>query len=167
VTRPHEDLEIGVFRDDQSALRSCLAGWDLFKCARPGFWDPWEEDERPELPVHQVLARPPGSAPLPEPWDPAGDELQFFLYDVDGGVWVSRRDPSVTRPVAEVQLRSASGLPIVAPEIQLLYKAKHHLDKDEYDFQRVVPRLSAEQREWLKHGLEVVHPGDPWLAHLG
>ena len=42
MTRPHEDLEIGVFRDDQSALRSCLAGWDLCKCARPGFWDPWE-----------------------------------------------------------------------------------------------------------------------------
>ena len=77
-----------------------------------------------------------------------------------------RRDPSVRRPVAEVSARSASGLPVVVPEIQLLYKAKHHLEKDEHDFRAALPRLSPEQREWLRRALEIVHPGDPWLDHL-
>ena len=68
--------------------------------------------------------------------------------------------------MAELSIRSASGLPIVVPEIQLLYKAKHHLEKDEHDFRAAVPLLSPQQREWLKQSLEVVHPGDPWLAEL-
>jgi hypothetical protein len=166
VTRPHEDLEIGIFRDDQAALRSCLAGWELLKCERPGWLDPWKEGEQLELPVHQVFARPPGSEPLVQPWEPGGDELQFFLNDVDGDLWVCRRDPAVTRPVDEICVRSASGLPIVVPEIQLLYKAKHHKEKDEHDFRSALPRLSSERREWLKWSLEVVHPGDPWLDGL-
>jgi hypothetical protein len=166
VTRPHEDLEIGIFRGDQAALRSCFAGWELLKCERPGWLDPWDEEDWLELPVHQVFARPPGSEPLQQPWEPGGDELQFFLNDVEEGVWVCRRDPSVRRPAAEVFTRSASGLPMVTAEIQLLYKAKHHLEKDEHDFQAALPRLSPEQREWLRGSLEVVHPGDPWLAPL-
>ena len=72
-----------------------------------------------------------------------------------------------SRPIGEIELRSASGIPIVAPEIQLLYKAKHHLDKDERDFRATVGRLSDERRSWLREALEIVHPGDPWLAELG
>jgi hypothetical protein len=166
VTRPHEDLEVGILRADQRRLHTHLAGWELLKCERPGWLDAWEADERLELPVHQVFARPPGSAPLQQPWEPGGDELQFFLNDVEDGVWVCRRDPAVTRPVDQTELRSASGIPIVAPEIQLLYKAKHHLDKDEHDFRATVGRLSAEQLEWLREALEIVHPGDPWIAEL-
>ena len=147
------------------ALRSCFAGWELLKSEREGWLDPWADDDRLELPVHQVFARPPGSEPLQQPWE-GGDELQFFLNDAEDDVWLCRRDPSVTRPVVELWTRSASGLPIVVPEIQLLYKAKHHLEKDEHDFRAAVPRLSPQQRQWLKWSLEVVHPGDPWLAEL-
>jgi hypothetical protein len=166
MTRSHEDVEVGIFRDDQPALRACFAGWELLKCERPGLLDPWQNGERLELPVHQVFARPPGSPPLEQPWEPGGDELQFFLNDVEDGVWLCRRDPSVTRPASEVWIRSASGLPIAAPEIQLLYKAKHHLEKDEHDFRATIGRLTDERRSWLRQALEVVHPGDPWLAQL-
>ncbi len=31
VTRPHSDVEIGLFREHQSALRTQLAGWRLTK----------------------------------------------------------------------------------------------------------------------------------------
>jgi hypothetical protein len=166
VTRPHEDIEVGIFRADQGALQAHLAEWRLLKCERPGRLDPWERDDRLELPIHQVFAFPAGSPPPQQPWEPGGDELQFFLNDVEDGVWLCRRDPSVRRPAAEVWTRSASALPIVAPEIQLLYKAKHHLEKDEHDFQVTAPRLSREQREWLTRSLGVVHPADPWLAQL-
>jgi hypothetical protein len=166
VTRAHEDLEVGVLRREQEALRSHLAGWSLFKCERAGAWDPWHEGERLELPVHQVLARPPGSGPPPEPWEPEADELQFFLNEVDGDVWICRRDPRVTKPFEEIVAGTSSGLPAVVPEVQLLYKAKHHLDKDELDFEATLGRLGTAQRVWLREALEIVHPGDPWFSRL-
>jgi len=166
VTRPHEDIEVGIYRADQRRLHTCLAGWELLKSERQGWLDPWEEEEWLELPVHQVFARPPGSPPLEQPWEPGEDELQFFLNDVVGDTWFCRRDAAITRPRSEIELLSESGIPIAAPEIQLLYKAKHHLDKDERDFGAAVRRLSGEQREWLRQALEIVHPGDPWLARL-
>jgi len=164
VTREHEDIEIGIFRHDQQHLRSFFAGWGLFKSVSG--WLPWEEDEWLELPIHQVLLRPPGSGPPPEPWDPRPEELQFFLNDVEDGVWKCRRDQRVTKPVDEVATRSSTGVPIVTPDIQLLYKAKHHLDKDEHDFRQTLPLLSSLQGSWLEHALEIVHPDDPWLHEL-
>jgi hypothetical protein len=166
VTRPHEDVEVGIFRHHQEALWSHLAGWGLLKCARPGAWDGWRQGEQLEPPIHQVLARPPGSGAAPEPWEPGDEELQFFLHEVRGGTWFSRRNPAVTRPVRELYASSRSGILVVAPEVQLLYKAKHHVDKDEHDFRTTVGRLGAEQRQWLKEALELVHPGDPWLEEL-
>lgn len=82
------------------------------------------------------------------------------------GVWTCRRDPRVTRPIEDVFLRSATGIPIVAPEIQLLYKARHHQDKDEHDFGTALPLFSPQQRTWLREALAIVHPNDPWLAEL-
>jgi hypothetical protein len=163
-TREHEDVEVGVFRRDQDALRAHFRGWGRFKSS-PG-WTPWEEDEVLELPIHQVLFRPPGSGPPPEPWEPALEERQVFLEDVEGDVWICRRDPQLRRPLSELTARAPAGIPFVVPEIQLLYKAKHHLDKDEHDFRAVLPLLTSEQRAWLWRALTVVHPGDPWLAEL-
>jgi len=55
---------------------------------------------------------------------------------------------------------------VLAPEVQLLYKAKYHRPKDEHDFARALPRLSDTQRGLLRSTLEEYHPGDPWLAAL-
>src|SRR5207302_1649698 len=44
VTREHEDREVGVFRQDQRALREHLSGWALFKAIMGpdgGAWVPW------------------------------------------------------------------------------------------------------------------------------
>jgi hypothetical protein len=150
----------------KGALWSHLADGELFKLARPGLWDPWEDGKRLALPVHQVLARPPGTGPPPRDWEPRPDEIQVFLNDVEDGVWLCRRDNRVTRPASEVSITSAFGIPVIAPEIQLLYKARHHLDKDEHDFRLTVGRLSPGQRSWLREALEIAHPGDPWLAQI-
>jgi hypothetical protein len=113
-----------------------------------------------------VLARPPGSGTPPESWEPEADELQFFLDDIAGDVWICRRDARVTKPFEQISVVTQSGLPAVVPEVQLLYKAQHHLDKDERDFEATLGRLSPEQQAWLRDGLELVHPGDSWLSRL-
>jgi hypothetical protein len=160
-------VEICVFRHHQDALQRQFADRAQFKCVTRGFWDPWEDDQFLELPIHQILIRPPGAGPpLLDAWNPAPGELQFFLNEVEGGIWLCRRHEHVTRPVREVALRSELGLPIVAPEIQLLYKAAHDDPKNEHDFQLVAGRLQGKQRSWLREALELVHPGHHWLQEL-
>jgi hypothetical protein len=159
VTRGHEDLEVGVFREDQQALRDHLAGWEVKKCvSRPdgGEWVAWEEGEWLELPIHQLLA-------LQAIADPP--EFEFFLNDVVDGQWKFRRT-GYTRPVEEICLCSTHGIPILAPEIQLLYKAKWHREKDEHDFRIALQAMSEAQRGWLRTALERNHPEDPWIAAL-
>jgi len=160
VTREHEDREVGIFRRDQGVLRTHLAGWSLSKAVSTpdgGAYVPWEEGEWLELPIHQVLARRPDGDP---------PEFEFFLNDASGERWQCRRDPAITRPVGEISLRTDTGIPFLAPEIQLLFKAKGHRPKDEHDFHTARDLLSAGQREWLKRALQIVHPGDPWLLQL-
>ncbi len=72
-------------------------GRDLFKSVESG-WAPWAEGEWLALPIHQVLVRPSGAGPIEEPWEPIPGEIEFFLNDVEDGVWLCRRDERVTRP---------------------------------------------------------------------
>jgi len=60
----------------------------------------------------------------------------------------------------------SSGIRYLAPEIQLLYKAKAYRPKDQADFERIVPRLDATARSWLRHSLEKTLPGHSWLTVL-
>src|SRR4051794_4265974 len=66
VTRPHGDLEIGIWRDDQPRVRSVFPTrtWHF---ARDHQWLPWR-DERLDPPLHQLKARD----------DATSDEVEFF-----------------------------------------------------------------------------------------
>jgi uncharacterized protein YecT (DUF1311 family) len=54
----------------------------------------------------------------------------------------------------------------MAPEIVLLFKAKHARPKDEADFAGTLDALGVAQRAWLADALATVHPGHPWLQLL-
>jgi hypothetical protein len=160
VTREHEDLEVGILRPDQGALRAYLTGWELCRVRferEPAEWVPWPEGERMELPEFQVRAQRGDGEPR---------EFELFLNDVAGETWICRRNPAITRPVAEICRRGGGGIPILAPEIQLLYKAKRHRPRDEHDFQIARELLEAPVRTWLREALEIIHPGDPWIREL-
>lgn len=154
VSREHHDVEIGVWRGDQVALHDYLGGYRRRKVL-DGQWSEWETGAWVELPTFQLRVAGPDA------------EFDVFLNDCDGDRWVFRRNPAITLPVSRLVLRSAEGWPVLAPEVQLLYKAKGHLPKDEADFDLVVDRLGAEQRRWLRDALAIHHPGDPWAARLG
>lgn len=156
VTREHEDLEIAIARHDQVRLHSHLAGWQLCKLVKgqPVLWQP---DEWLEPSVHQIVAQRPEATP---------PEFEFLLNDVTDGEWQFRRDPRIRRPFKEIYLRTPQGIPVSAPEIQLLFKASWHQLKDEHDFRTALPHLAPDQRSWLRQALEVYRPGDPWLDEL-
>jgi hypothetical protein len=156
VTREHGDIEIGAFRDTQAALHEHLREFKLFK-AVDGEFVPWPAGDDIVLPVFQIQAT---DESLP------GGELQVFLDDRVDGRWICRRNALITRPVDEITFPSR-GVRALCPEIQLLFKAKHHaMPKNEQDFSVAVPLLSPAERSWLKESIIATHPGNPWIARL-
>ncbi|GHO61437.1 hypothetical protein KSC_003290 [Ktedonobacter sp. SOSP1-52] len=69
-----------------------------------------------------------------------------MVVDTSDDQWLFRRDPRIRRPLAIVGHRTNDGIPYLAPEIQLLYKAKALRPKDEADFARILPALDGKSR---------------------
>lgn len=157
--RIHGDLDVLVLRRDQRRATELLAGWDLYMADPPGQGTlrPWYRGV--ELPdrVHDVWCRRSAEAP----WS-----LQLMFDESDGDTWVSRRDQRVRRQIDLLGQVSPDGIPFLAPEVQLYYKAKSVREKDRLDFERVHPLLSDAQRAWLVEALELVHPGHEWIGRL-
>jgi len=84
----------------------------------------------------------------------------------DGDTWICRRDETIRLPYSEIIRYTREGIPYLAPELVLLFKAKHARPKDQADFDGTVPCMAPAQRETLSGLLARVHPGHPWLADL-
>ena len=155
VTRPHEDLEIAIPHAAFGAMRHHLRAYALFSVGDG-----------------EVLALQEGAG------QPA-DKHQAWVLDVtadrwrmdviqepgDDRTWAFRRDPSITLPRADVTL-VRDGIPFLAPQCALLFKAKYMRPKDVADFERCAPTLDGDQRDWLRDAVARVHPGHPWIALL-
>jgi hypothetical protein len=152
-TRDHADIEVALLRDDQVAVREHLVGWEL-RFARDHELHAWPDNSRLELPIHELWGRRRGRS-----WW----EVELLLNECADGEWRFRRDMRVRRPLAEIGIATDGGLPALAPEIVLLYKAANPQLKDENDLAAVQPALDDRQSEWLNSALELVHPGHPWL----
>jgi hypothetical protein len=73
----------------------------------------------------------------------------------------------VTRTIDELGLRSPEGIPFLAPEIQLFYKAKAPRSKDWLDFTTALPRLTHVQMRWLRDAILLAYGEDNcWLTEL-
>jgi hypothetical protein len=157
VTRAHKDVDIAVARRDQSEVQSYLLrrGWRLEK-AFDGRLSPWDEGEWLAPPLHGVWCRN-------EAHDP--DFFELLLNEMDDRVFRFRRDPAVTLPRARMSFESPSGLPVLAPEVVLLYKSNSPEEYGE-DFDNAAPALSPESRAWLKRALEKLSPGHAWAEEL-
>ena len=154
-TREHHDVEVAVRRDDQVSVWASLHGdWELSSIAPPGSgWRPWAADSWLSHPSFQCKARS------------AAFEFDLFLESGDDEDWIFRRDDRVRRPLGEVTA-TASGIPVVRPEIQLLYMAKSEDAKNEHDFAVAAPALDLPASEWLRHALALVHPHHRWIDRL-
>lgn len=157
--REHSDLDVLVLHRDQALVRRHFEGWDLFLADPPGAGRlrAWSTGEDLPSRVHDVWCRRSSD----EPWS-----VQLMLDEADGEDWVSRRDSRVRRPLAQLGQVTWTGIPYLSPEVQLFYKAKNVREKDQLDFDRVLPRLDAGQRAWLVGALELVLPGHAWLSRL-
>jgi GrpB-like predicted nucleotidyltransferase (UPF0157 family) len=173
TSRTHHDIDIVVWRDELPELKRFLLenGWDAQVVIEEGKYKPWTEIDAPlELPVsHQVHARKRSG----DAHDLRSTQfLDFLISERTSTYWWWRGDPSITLPLENIRLNSSLGVPILAPEISLFFKARAVMrEKDELDFGHALPKLEAAQREWLKRSLtrklETLELNDhPWLARL-
>ena len=156
VTREHHDVEVAIRRDDQRTAHDGLtARWELSCLDPPGStWRRWPREHSIAAPAFQVQA--------------AGDGVTFdlFLESVVDDEWVFRRDGRIRRPLRDVTTVTESGLPVVVPEVQLLYMAKSDDAKNQLDFTNACTHLDQASATWLAHALAVAHPSHPWREHL-
>lgn len=161
-TREHEDIDIQFLRRDQHAVRALFGAWDMQAALPPPrdeSWpfQPWRLDDVLDVTIHDVWCRPASI----QPW-----ALQLMVADTHDEQWVSRRSPRIVRPVAALGGVTADGIPYLAPEVQLFYKAKGRRPKDEADFRSALPALDRVRQQWLRDALATTHPHHPWLDLL-
>ena len=121
----------------------------------PGRLRPWRDGDTLPSRVSDVWCRDHGG-----PW-----RFQLMLDDSEGALWRSRRCAAVTRPIVELGTRDSKGIPFLAPEIQLFYKAKAPRPKDEVDFAAAWPLLHARQKAWLRQAIIAAYGRDNvWLS---
>lgn len=153
AARAHHDLEIAVPAARFEEIEAALPGfaWDVVGDGR--VW-PYPQERAEHF---QTWLRDPAS----------GDyHLDVFREPHVDDRWVCRRAPSITLPYSELILHTRAGIPYLAPEVVLLFKAKHLRPKDDIDFARVSGAMGTARRSLLRDWLRLVHPGHRWIAEL-
>jgi hypothetical protein len=152
--RSHDDVDVGVLRRDLPALYALLSDWDV-RVGAAGRLTPWG-GEPLEAAQHQnnLWCRRSAGAP----W-----ALDVTVGEGTDAHWTYRRDPSVRVPWDRAVLRTAGGIPYLAPALQLLYKGATPRPKDEVDAAEVIPDLDAGQRDLLSR---LLRPDHPWQRRL-
>lgn len=89
-----------------------------------------------------------------QPW-----ALDVTIGDGSDTEWIFRRNPTVRAPWDVAVLRTAGGVPYLAPELQLLFKSKHVRAKDDVDARIAIPELTPQRRSWLR---QLLPDGHPW-----
>ena len=137
--REHKDLDVAVARADAVLLHDQFAGWELLFPSPAGF-RPWSAGEPLPDDEHQLWCRRVTDGKWTH---------EILFEDIRDGVLYYRRDPSVTLPVDEAIL-TPDGIPFVAPQVQLLYKAKGARPRDAVDRAAAWRLMTPAQRSWLE-----------------
>jgi hypothetical protein len=156
VTRAHKDLDIGIFRKDAAIVLAALPGWEFFE-ARDGVLSRLAVGDAPCAGVNSLWCKQANAAH----W-----EVELMLDESHGEFWVFRRDARITCPLSSAIRRNAAGIAYLAPEIQLLYKARATRAQDHADFDHVIPHLDRDARTWLRESLMSMDSEHAWISIL-
>jgi hypothetical protein len=154
ITRPHSDIDICVFRDNFCELNEYFSDWDRF-VIEPSDYSKIKlganytlSDSQHELHFKKNEIR-----------------LEFLLTPYENDTVIFRRDNRIKMHITDFK-HEKYNIPFVAPEFQLLYKAKYLKDKDDLDFKNCLPLLSSSQKAWLLNSLKLTHLDSKWLVEL-
>ncbi|HWV24249.1 MAG TPA: hypothetical protein VNZ58_08660 [Thermomicrobiales bacterium] len=156
-SRPHEDIDVLILRADIGYFHQLLPDWTIMAADPPGSLRHWEAGTPLPDHVHDIWCRPGGA----DRW-----ALQIMVMDSVRDRWLFRRDHRVSGLLTDLD-DIRDGIPILAPEVQLLYKAKvPHRPKDLADLRRMIPKLDRERQTWLRQRVALLYPDSPALPLL-
>jgi hypothetical protein len=155
-TRAHSDLEFTVLRNDFCCFRQALGDLDFY-AVKDGSFEFLPEGGIPASDVFQVW----GYNKAASAW-----RVDVMIEPGTPDTWVYKRAPAIFYPRSEMVARSPYGIAYLRPAATLLFKAKNTREKDRSDFNRALPLLSAEERQWLARHLTLLHPEHDWLRTL-
>lgn len=163
VRRDHGDIDPSIPRHELPRLRRHLAGqmdlWaadqETLRLLLPEDTPDDADEDLPET-CENVWARRSGA----DPW-----QYDIILTRVRPDTWVFKRDPRITRPLAEI-VWSRDGINYLRPEIQLLHKARGLRPKDQADFDAAWPLLDPDDQAWLRDAVTLTQPDHPWLSAM-
>lgn len=91
--------------------------------------------------------------------------LEYLFNSMDGACLVFDREGRLKRELSSAIL-FRDGIPYLAPEIVLLYKASNPENADyQFDFEQAYVHMSDDQKEWFLHGIDVLYPdGHIWKS---
>ena len=150
--RPHADVDIAILRAHQRQLWIDLEP-STTQVIIDGALHDWDTADWIPSPLHEVHLGLSNGARL---------EILLNEHDDSTNEWIYRRDERVRRELG-LAFRRFEEIPCLAPEIVLLYKSKAPREHDESDFAAALPRLSHEQRVWLRNAVSVSAPEHPWI----
>ena len=158
VRRPHTDVDVLVLARDLDLV----AG--TFTDPRPTVENPNTGDQRPWEPGETLT---PGPDVLAFPDDLFPAPVRVMLAASDGDDWVYHRGRgTLRRPLDEITLTTADGIPYLAPELVLLFKSRSDRPKDTDDFNDVAANLDPTRRAWLHDRIAPRYPDHAWLPAL-
>jgi hypothetical protein len=158
VPREHGDVDPSIPRSDIGPLRRHLAGrLDVWEADSGTLRPLLDGDDEVTAECENLWLRPSGA----DPW-----EYDVILMHTTPTTWTFKRDARISRPLAEI-LWERDGIRYLAPEVQLLHKARALRSQDQADFDACAPLLDVRARVWLFDALELAHPGHPWTHQLG
>ena len=154
-TREHGDIEIAIPAASFPEVRGRFAGYVFDAVSSGRIW----ENAAPDVlaATHQTWLRDPATGNY---------LLDVFREPHDGETWICRHDETIRLPYADIIHRTQDGIPYLAPELVLLFKAKHARPKDQADFDETIPHMTLPERQTLAEFLAHAHPGHHWLANL-
>lgn len=155
VTRNHGDMDICVFREHAKELLAHFSGWQIEVAI------PKESRLEPVLSIEDI--RPPRYGLHLTKNE---EFVEVLLTDKQDGEIIFRRDGDIKMPIQEAIRTDPIGRKYIAPELQLLYKAKEERDKDHHDFSIALLFMDDRQKAWLLKALAKHHPDSPWISRL-
>ena len=154
-TREHTDIEIAIPAASFPEIRDRFPGYAFDAVSSGRIW----ENATPDVlaATHQTWLRDPATGNY---------LLDVFREPHDGETWICRHDETIRLAYGEIICHTPDGIPYLAPELVLLFKAKHARPKDQADFDETIPYMTPAQRQTLAELLARAHPGHHWQANL-
>lgn len=153
-TREHGDLEIAIPASAFPTIRSVLADYEFDVV---GSGRRWPLDSPAFDVMHQTWIRER---------DTGVYRADVFREPEREAAWVCRRDKSISLPYENLIRRTRDGIPCLAPEVGLLFKAKWAAEpKNQADFAATAGLLGEDAAGWLRWA-QRVHPGHAWIEAL-